>query len=77
MDQTNKIKRILSKIRPYIKSHGGEVELVGIKDKIVALEVRGTCTSCPLAKLTYNKVIGGLIKEKIPEIKKVIFKNAK
>jgi len=51
------------------------VELVEIKGKIVTLEVKGACTSCPLAKLTYNKVVRDLIKEKVPEVEKVVFKN--
>ncbi len=67
----------MSKVRPYIKSHGGDVELTEIKGKTVTLEVGGVCASCPLAKLTYNKVVRDLIKEKVPEVEKVIFKKSK
>lgn len=39
--------------------------------------ITGACTSCSLAELTYNKVIGGLIKEKVPAVEKIIFKKSK
>lgn len=76
MDKANKIKRILSKVRPDIKSHGGDVELVEIKGKTVTLEVGGACAGCPLAELTYNKVVRDLIKEEVPEVERVVLKTA-
>lgn len=66
----------MAKIKPYIQSHGGDVELAEIEGKTVTLEIKGTCVGCPLAKLTYNKVVRDAIKEKIPEVEKVVFKNA-
>jgi len=68
----HKIKKILEKVRPYIQMHGGDVMFVEIKDGDVILQVFGACKDCPLFDLTYNKMIGGLLKEEIPEIKKVI-----
>jgi len=68
----NKVKAVLKKVRPYIQMHGGDVELIEVKTDTVILKIRGTCASCPLAGLTYNEMIGALIKEKAPEIKKVI-----
>ncbi len=68
----DKIKEIIEKVRPYIKMHGGDVVFVGIKDNDVVLRVFGACKDCPLSDLTYNKMIGGLLKKEIPEIKKVI-----
>jgi Fe-S cluster biogenesis protein NfuA len=52
--------------------HGGDVRLVEIKGSIVTLKIFGTCVDCPLANLTYNKMVGALIKEKMPKIKKVV-----
>ena len=68
----NKIKEILDKVRPYIQMHGGDVMFVEIRDNDVVLRVFGACKYCPLSDLTYNKMIGGLLKEEIPEIKKVV-----
>ena len=68
-----KIESALVKVRPYIQMHGGEVELAEIKGRVIVLRIKGACANCPLAKLTYNKEIGELIKEKVPEVEKIVF----
>ncbi len=68
----SKIEKILEKVRPYIKMHGGDVRLVDVKNGIVSLKISGACADCPLADLTYNKMVGTLIKEEVPQVKKVI-----
>jgi NifU-like protein len=72
--RTKIIKQVLAKIKPYLKAHGGDVELAKIEGKTVTLQIKGACVGCPLANLTYNKIVRELIKEKVPEIEKVIFK---
>ena len=67
----NKINLILEKVRPYIKMHGGDVTFVELKENEVFLKIHGACQGCPLADLTYNKIITGLLIEEVPEIKKV------
>jgi len=74
-NDTAKINRVLAQIRPYIKAHGGDVKLAGIKGKTVTLKTKGRCVGCPLADLTYNKMVRDAIKEKIPEVEKVVVKN--
>lgn len=68
-----KIEKILNEIKPYIKAHKGDVELVEVKGKTVTLKISGACVGCPLANLTYNK-LRDIIKEKIPEVEEVVFK---
>lgn len=52
--------------------HGGDVFLVSVKKGIVTLQITGACTHCSLANLTYNKMLGGLLKEEVPEVKEII-----
>jgi Fe-S cluster biogenesis protein NfuA len=66
-----KIEEVLKKVRPYIQMHGGDVALVKVNKGTVTLGISGACTHCGLADLTYNKVIGGILKEEIPIIKSV------
>jgi Fe-S cluster biogenesis protein NfuA len=69
MDSTHtKIEAVIKKVRPYIQMHGGDVSLVSVKKGIVTLEITGACTHCSLADLTYNKMLGSLLKEEVPEI---------
>ena len=71
----NKIEKILAKVRPYIQLHGGDVFLVGEEKGVVTLKITGACAHCSLADLTYNKMIGGILREEIPSIKKVVVTN--
>jgi Fe-S cluster biogenesis protein NfuA len=68
---TKKVEEVLTKVRPYIQMHGGDVSLVSVKKGIVTLNISGACVGCSLADLTYNKLIGGLLKEEVPGIKEV------
>lgn len=70
-----KVQKIIDKVRPYVNMHGGDVYLVGIKDEVVTLKITGTCQNCSLANLTYDKMLGGIIREEIPEIKDIIVEN--
>ena len=71
----NKIEKIIAKVRPYVQMHGGDVFLLGVTDNTVTLQVVGACKDCSLSEITYNKMLGGIIKEEIPEIKNIIIKN--
>jgi len=67
----DKAEAILERARPYIRMHGGNVRLIEIKDGTASLKVDGACVNCSLADLTYNQVLGSLLTEEVPEIKKV------
>ena len=70
-----RIEKILTQVRPYIQMHGGDVYLQNVKDGVVTLKVTGACVGCSLSDLTYNKMIGGIIREEVPEIKDLIIEN--
>ena len=69
-----RIEKIITKVRPYIQMHGGDVFLLGVESDAVTLQVVGACKDCSLSDLTYNKMLGGIIKDEIPEIKNIIIK---
>jgi Fe-S cluster biogenesis protein NfuA len=68
MTNEEKVENIISKIRPYIQMHGGDVMLEKIENKVITLVVSGACSHCSLASMTYNNLIGGLLKEDVPEL---------
>jgi len=70
-----KIREILDKVRPYVKMHGGDVVLARYKKGEAVLAISGACVDCTLADLTYNQMIGSIIKKEIPVVKKIIIKN--
>jgi Fe-S cluster biogenesis protein NfuA len=68
----DKIQKIIEKVKPYIQMHGGDVELLDVTDGIVKLKVSGACVGCRLADETFNTMLGGMIKEEVPEIMDVV-----
>jgi Fe-S cluster biogenesis protein NfuA len=70
-----RVHAVISRVRPYIQSHGGDVWVAGITGGIVTLRIEGTCAHCPLASLTYNKVVKTLLGEEVPEISKIVLTN--
>lgn len=55
--------------------HGGDVELVDIKDEVVKIKVSGACVGCAMSDQTFNNMLGGMIKEEVPEVKDLIIIN--
>ncbi|MEK7200578.1 MAG: NifU family protein [Patescibacteria group bacterium] len=70
-----KLQKIIDKMRPYIQMHGGDVSLVDIKDGIVKIKVSGACVGCAMSDETFNSMLGGMIKEEVPEVKNLIIVN--
>jgi Fe-S cluster biogenesis protein NfuA len=67
-----KVQKIIDKMRPYIQMHGGDVSLLEINDGIVKLKVSGACVGCGMHDETFNGMLGGMIKEEVPEVKDII-----
>ncbi|MEY8001365.1 NifU family protein [Clostridium sp. Mt-5] len=65
------LKVIDEKIRPYLNSHNGNIEIVEIKDEIVKIRLLGQCSNCISTRYTIEDVIESSLKSEIPEIKKV------
>lgn len=69
-----KVKKVLANdIKPYLKSHGGDVKLLSVSDDgTVKLKLTGACVGCPMAQMTLKGFVEKALKAKIPEVKKVI-----
>ncbi|MHC5612198.1 MAG: NifU family protein, partial [Nostoc sp.] len=58
-----RIQTALQEIRPGLKSHNGDVELVAIKPPdTVEVRLIGTCSSCPASTLTLSQGVEQAIK---------------
>ncbi|MHB8883439.1 MAG: NifU family protein [Thermodesulfovibrionales bacterium] len=66
-----KVEEALNKVRVGLKSEGGDIELVDVKDDIVYVKLKGACGTCPMSTLTMKSWVESTIKKEIPEIKAV------
>ncbi|MGB3193161.1 MAG: NifU family protein [Limnoraphis sp.] len=72
----NRIQQALEEVRPGLKSHSGDVELVAIKlPDTVEVKLVGTCSNCPASTLTLKQGVEQAIKNHCPEINHVISVN--
>ena len=63
-----RVRVALDKVRPYLGSHAGDVELVGVVDDVVQLRLKGTCDGCPSSTVTVKLAIEKAIQDLAPEI---------
>ncbi len=58
----------LEKVRPYLGSHAGDVELLGVAEDVVQLRLAGSCNGCPSSTVTVKLAIEKAIQDAAPEI---------
>jgi Fe-S cluster biogenesis protein NfuA len=66
-----RVEKVLDRVRVSLKSEGGDIELLDVRDGIVYVKLTGACGTCPMSKLTMKNLVESSIKKEIPEIKAV------
>jgi Fe-S cluster biogenesis protein NfuA len=75
-DMETRVLRGIEMVRPYLKSHGGDVELTSVRDGIVRLRLHGSCGSCPSSSLTLKNAVEDALFEVAPDIEEIVAENA-
>ncbi len=47
------------------------LELLGVEDGVVRVQLIGACIDCPMADMTFEGMVEQVLMEKVPEIKKI------
>ena len=67
------VEKALDEIRPFLQSDGGYISLVYIKEnKIVMVQLEGTCVGCSVNQMTLKTGVEMTIKKYAPQIEQVI-----
>lgn len=73
MDLKEKINALMDEqVRPSLASHGGNVDIVDVKDNKVFVRLTGGCQGCAGARMTLKAGVERIIREKYPEIEEVV-----
>lgn len=73
MNETEKlVHNLIDRVQPYLKSHGGGVEVVSVEEGIVYVRMLGACDGCPLIDVTLRQGIEEMLLENVPGIIAVI-----
>ena len=67
----DRVLQALEDVRPYLQSHGGNVELVGIQGGNVLVRLEGSCHGCPSSTMTLKLAIEEAVHKRAPELESV------
>ena len=75
-DTETRVVGALDRVRPYLGSHAGGVELLGVDPGgVVHLRLEGSCDGCPSSTMTVKLAIERAIEEAAPEVTAVEVEN--
>jgi Fe-S cluster biogenesis protein NfuA len=63
-----RLREALEKVRPYMQSHGGNVELLQLENERARLRLEGTCKSCPSSSVTLELAVRQAVEEACPDL---------
>jgi Fe-S cluster biogenesis protein NfuA len=68
-----RVKLTLERVRPYLQSDGGDVDLIDVTDDfIVKVRLKGACQGCPYSMQTLKAGIEQAMIREVPEIVEVV-----
>ena len=76
-DVGRRVEQALESVRPYLGSHGGDVELVEVsEDGVVRLRLLGSCDGCPSSSVTLKLAVEGAIEAAAPDVTGIVVEEA-
>jgi Fe-S cluster biogenesis protein NfuA/nitrite reductase/ring-hydroxylating ferredoxin subunit len=63
-----RVAEALERVRPYMESHGGNVELLGVEDRIAYLRLEGSCKTCAASSATLELAVRQALEEAAPDL---------
>src|SRR5499425_1905754 len=72
LDVDARIQRALDQVRPYLGSHAGGVQYLGVRDGVARLRLEGSCHGCPSSTVTVRLAIEGAVQDAAPEVTEVV-----
>lgn len=67
-DLATRLREALDKVRPYMESHGGNVELLSLENDFARLRLQGSCKTCPSSAVTLELAVRSAIEEACPDL---------
>jgi Fe-S cluster biogenesis protein NfuA/nitrite reductase/ring-hydroxylating ferredoxin subunit len=66
-----RVRGALDEVRPYLESHGGNVELLGVEGGVAKLRLEGSCSGCPSSTMTLKLAIEDAIHKAAPDVEAI------
>ena len=65
---SDRVQGALEHVRPYMESHGGDVELLSLDDGVARIRLRGSCSDCAASAMTLELAIKQALEEAAPDL---------
>lgn len=72
VDDELRAEEALDEVRPYIHSHGGEVDLIRVEDGTVHVSMSGACHGCAGSSITLRRGIEAALREHFPGFRALV-----
>lgn len=73
LSMRDRVLHVINLIRPAVQADGGDIELVNVTDDgEVQIRFHGACVGCPSSTMTLQMGIERNIREKVPEVTRVV-----
>jgi Fe-S cluster biogenesis protein NfuA/nitrite reductase/ring-hydroxylating ferredoxin subunit len=63
-----RVQDALDSVRPYMESHGGNVELLSLEHGVARIHLRGSCSDCSASAVTLELAIKQALEEAAPDL---------
>jgi Fe-S cluster biogenesis protein NfuA/nitrite reductase/ring-hydroxylating ferredoxin subunit len=64
----DRVQAALDSVRPYMKSHGGNVELLSLEAGVARIHLQGSCSDCSASSVTLELAIKQALEEAAPDL---------
>jgi Fe-S cluster biogenesis protein NfuA/nitrite reductase/ring-hydroxylating ferredoxin subunit len=71
LDVETRVIRALEEVRPYLHSHGGNVELLGVEGGVARVRMEGSCDGCPSSTVTLKLAIEEAVLNAAPDLERI------
>jgi Fe-S cluster biogenesis protein NfuA/nitrite reductase/ring-hydroxylating ferredoxin subunit len=63
-----RVQAALDSVRPYMDSHGGDVELLSLRDGVARIRLQGSCSDCSASSVTLELAIKQALEDAAPDL---------
>jgi Fe-S cluster biogenesis protein NfuA/nitrite reductase/ring-hydroxylating ferredoxin subunit len=63
-----RVQQALESVRPYLESHGGNVELLSLEHGVARIHLQGSCSDCSASSVTLELAIKQALEETAPDL---------
>jgi Fe-S cluster biogenesis protein NfuA len=68
-----RVRKTLERVRPYLQSDGGDIDLIDITDDYIAqVRLTGACVGCPFSLQTLKAGVEQALLKEVPELIEVV-----